>query len=88
MLSGLLAAGWLQLYVQPTADWGARLVMSMFGLLGIASGVYWTGIGRRSRGYVQKYREIAAFLESDQGKAVNDPKTDPCFAADPGTSAA
>ena len=59
----ILILAWSTIYVQTNSPKGAGIVMFMITILGVISGVAWSGLAYRSRKYVDAFTEGGAKLE-------------------------
>lgn len=79
VISAILAAGWVALASRPES-FNAKVVMTIFCLLGLLAGLVWAGIGGRSRSYVEMYRIIGERLEKESDRDSHSVNS-PCIAA-------
>jgi len=68
MFSSILGLAWATVYCQPPTARppGARAVLALMAIIGLASSVTWSFLGARNRGWVRWYLDRAEDIEGDK----------------------
>ena len=68
VINSILVVAWATLFEHGTSI-GAKVVMTFISFLGIFTGVAWAYLGKRSRQYLDRYKEKLQAIEEHHGKA-------------------
>lgn len=71
IINSILVVAWATLFtaISHDSNYSAQVSMSAISILGIITGVAWAYLGKRSRQYVERYKEKLRAIEEHHDKA-------------------